>query len=79
MPCICYGAISGDEEFDTFLKSQKGKDVMDHLSRASLIIKSHKISIECGLHDVEFRQMFFKAFMHMLVGCDESGMPRVNE
>ncbi len=78
MPCICYGAISGDEEFDTFLKSEKGKEVMEHLIKASSIIMSHKIHIECDLRDIEFRQMFVKCFLHMLIGCDEQGRPKLN-
>lgn len=76
MPCICYGAISGDEEFDTFLKSDKGKEVMELLTQASTIIKSHKISEECNFSDIEFRQMFVKCLLHMLVGCDEEGKPK---
>ena len=78
MPCICYGAVSGDEEFDTFLKSEKGQDVMEHLTNAATIIKSHKISEEYMMRDIDFRQMFVKALLHMLVGCDENGKPVAN-
>ncbi len=78
MPCICYGAISGDEEFDSFLQSDAGKQVMEHLSIASMIIKSHKISFECDMNTIEFRQMFVKCLLHMLVGCDELGRPKTS-
>lgn len=77
MPCICYGAISGYEEFDTFLKSNKGKEVMELLTQASTIIKSHRISIEGDLSDMQFRQMFVKCLLHMLIGCDEEWKPKL--
>lgn len=79
MPCICYGAISGEEEMDRFLESKNGKDVMEHLTNAALIIKTHKISTQCNLRDSEFRQMFVKAFLHMLIGCDEQGKSKINK
>lgn len=79
MPCICYGAISGEEEFDTFLKSEKGKEVMEHIIKASSIIMSHNISLQCNLNNIEFRQMFVKCFLHMMVGCDEQGKPKAME
>ena len=78
MPCICYGAISGDEEFDTFLKSEKGQQVMEHITKAASIIMSHKISLECDLNNIEFRQMFVKCFLHMMIGCDENHKPKAN-
>lgn len=73
MPCICYGATSGKEEYDDFLKSKKGKQAMDHIIKAASIIMSHRISIEAvhNINDIEFRQMFVKCFMHMMIGCDE--------
>lgn len=71
MPCICYGAISGKEEYDNFLASDKGKEVMEHIIKAASIIMAHNISVECDLNNIEFRQMFVKFFLHMMVGCDE--------
>ncbi len=71
MPCICYGAISGKEEYDNFLASDKGKQVMEHMTKASSIIMAHNIHVECDLNNIEFRQMFVKCFLHMMVGCDE--------
>ena len=78
MPCICYGAVSGDEEFDTFLKSEKGQEVMNCLTQARDNIKSHRICEECSLNQIEFRQMFVKCFLHMLVGCDEILKPTLS-
>lgn len=76
MPCICYGAISGIEDYDAFLKSSEGLEVMEHLHKAAVLIKSHKLNPEViDMNTIEFRQMFVKAFLHMLVGCDEIGRP----
>lgn len=71
MPCICYGAKSGKEEYDGFLASAEGKETMEHLIKAASYIMAHKIDIECDLNNIEFRQMFVKCFLHMMVGCDE--------
>jgi hypothetical protein len=76
MPCLCYGSISGDEELDAFVNSEKGQHVMQNLTHAASLIKEHNISIECDLNQIEFRQMFVKCFLHLLVGCDEQGRPR---
>jgi hypothetical protein len=79
MPCICYGAISGKEEYDNFISSEKGKETMENLTKAASLIMSHKINKECDLNNIEFRQMFVKCFMHMMVGCDEQGKPKANQ
>ncbi len=79
MPCICDGAITGLEEIDTFLLSDKGREVMEHLSKAASLIESHRISRECDLNDIEFRQVFVKYFLHILVGCDEVDRPKANQ
>ena len=71
MPCICYGAKSGKEEYDDFIASDKGQEVMQNMSRCASIIMSHNIDRECDLNDIEFRQMFAKCFLHMMIGCDE--------
>jgi|HubBroStandDraft_2_1064218.scaffolds.fasta_scaffold1216496_2 hypothetical protein len=78
MPCICYGAVSGKEEYDNFLVSEKGKKTMDHLTKAASLIMSHNINVECDLNNIEFRQMFVKCFLHIMVGCDEEGKPKAN-
>lgn len=76
MPCICYGAISGKEEYDEFLASPQGKEVMENIINAASIIKSHSMPMEViDISIVEFRQMFVKCFMHLMVGCDEEGKP----
>lgn len=75
MPCICYGAVSGQEEFDSFLQSEKGQETMRSITRAASLIMSHRISDECTMNDIEFRQIFVKAFLHMMVGCDEKFRP----
>ena len=79
MPCICWGAISGEEEFDDFLKSEMGHIVMESLKMTAQLIKDHKFSTECtyDYQHMEFRQMFVKAFLHMLVGCDEEAKPKL--
>lgn len=76
MPCICYGAVSGDEEYDKFIKSEMGQEVMRNLKNAAALIKSADIHEECM--PMEFRQMFVKALLHMLIGCDEQGRPKLN-
>ncbi|GEM_PF-2833909 len=77
MPCICYGAITGKEDYDKFLESTEGKLVMKNLRDTAACIKSHAIDVEViDMNDIEFRQMFVKAFLHMLVGCDENGLPK---
>ena len=77
MPCICYGAITGKEDYDKFLESTEGKLVMKNLRDTAACIISHAIDVEViDMNDIEFRQMFVKAFLHMLVGCDENGLPK---
>lgn len=75
MPCICYGAKSGKEEYDDFISSDKGKEALEYIIKAASIIMSHNIDRECDMNHIEFRQMFVKCFLHMMVGCDEKEMP----
>ena len=42
MPCICYGATSGKEDYDKFLISEKGTAAMEHIVKAASIIMSHQ-------------------------------------
>lgn len=80
MPCICYGATSGIEDYDRFLKSAKGKEAMEHIIKAASIIMSHNLDPEViDMSTIEFRQMFVKCFLHMMVGCDENGRPVQND
>lgn len=80
MPCICYGAMSGQEDYDRFIKSTKGQEVMDHIVKAASIIMSHQLDREVeDMNIIEFRQMFVKCFLHMMVGCDEQGKPDSNK
>lgn len=75
MPCICYGATSGKEEYDKFIESPKGREVIESLIKASSIIMSHELDREViDTSTMEFRQMFVKCFLHMMIGCDEEGM-----
>lgn len=80
MPCICYGAMSGQDAYDEFIKSEKGKETLDHITKAASIIMSHSLPLEAihNVNDIEFRQMFVKCFLHMMVGCDEEGKPCPN-
>jgi len=73
MPCICWGALSGEQAYDAFLNTREGQDVMKHLKAAAFIIKNTDISYECKT--VEFKKLFVTALHHMLVGCDEGGKP----
>lgn len=78
MPCICYGAVSGYEAFDEYLNSNEGKLTMLAIEGLADRIKRHKLPSECmPYQEIEFRQMFVKAFLHMLVGCDEKGYPKL--
>lgn len=78
MPCICYGAVSGKEEYDDFINSEKGQQTMGHIIKAASLIMSHNISDEAmhNINNIEFRQMFVKCFLHMMIGCDEEGHPK---
>jgi len=80
MPCICYGAMSGQDAYDEFIKSEKGKEVLDHIIKAASIIMSHQLPREAihNICDIEFRQMFVMCFLHMMVGCDEEMKPKAN-
>lgn len=76
MPCICYGATSGKEDYDKFIESEDGKRVLDHITKAASIIMSHKIDLEViDMNAIEFRQIFVKLFLHLMVGCDEKINP----
>jgi hypothetical protein len=81
MPCICYGAVSGEEEYDDFIKSEKGQRAMEHIIKAASLIMSHNISDEAmhNINNTEFRQMFVKCFLHMMIGCDEKGQPKLKQ
>lgn len=69
MPCICYGAVSGDEELDRFLKTPEGVDAMQCLLIAAALIKKHRVCAECFYQD--FEKSFVKCFEHLLLGCPE--------
>ena len=80
MPCICYGAMSGQDAYDKFIQSEKGKEVMEHIIKAASIIMAHQIPLEAidNINTIEFRQIFVKCFLHMMVGCDEQFTPKSN-
>lgn len=74
MPCICYGHTSGKEDYDNFLASERGKEAMVHIIKAASIIMSHQLDPEViDISTFDFRKMFVKCFLHMMVGCDEEG------
>lgn len=71
MPCICYGATSGKEDCDRFLASERGKEVMQYITRAAAVIMAHEINPEVeDMSVTEFRRMFVKCFSHIMLGCD---------
>lgn len=80
MPCICYGAMSGKDAYDEFIRSEKGKETWDHLLKAAAIIMSHHLPDEAihNVNNISFRTMFATAFLHMMVGCDEKSHPKAN-
>ena len=61
------------EEYDDFIESDKGKQTMEHIIKAASLIMSHNISDEAkhNVNNIEFRQMFVKCFLHIMIGCDE--------
>jgi hypothetical protein len=75
MPCICYGYKSGKEEYDTFIESPAGYEVMKDLCKVASKIMSHEFVNDGEMNIFEFRQMFVKCFLHMMVGCDENCKP----
>ena len=81
MPCICYGAMSGQDAYDEFIQSDKGKEALGYIIKASSIIMAHNLPLEAihNVNHIEFRQMFVKCFLHMMIGCDEEGKPKANE
>jgi len=77
MPCFCYGAVTGQEAFDDFVKTENGKKTLQAIETVVVLIKTADLPSECMPYQIiEFRQMFVKGFMHMLVGCDEKGRPK---
>jgi hypothetical protein len=70
MPCICYGCVSGKEEFDKFLKSDEGQEVFSDLQRISSYLKNIKLHPECI--DSEFYKVWSDCFSHMMNGCPEN-------
>jgi len=73
MPCICYGAVSGNEMFDTILKSKEGQETFEDIKKLANRIKNHEIHEECM--DIEYRQTWVKCLLHLLIGCTENGLP----
>jgi heme-binding NEAT domain protein len=69
MPCVCYGAVSGNEELDKFRETEDGKEVYRDILHAAFLIKNASIDIECERN--EFNSAWIKCFDHMLNGCDE--------
>lgn len=69
MPCICYGAASGEEELDAFLLTKEGEKAMECLKEAAFLIKKNNVRLECWKGD--FEKAFIQAFTHMLLGCNE--------
>ena len=69
MPCICWGAVSGQEAFDEFLLSENGQETMRHLAAAKHLLLTHQLPQEC--YRSEFNDVFIKAFGHLLNGCDD--------
>lgn len=80
MPCICYGAMSGEDAYDEFLKSESGKEAMGYIIKAASIIMCHNLPAEAIQYcsPIEFRQMFVKCFLHLMIGCDEESKPKEN-
>ncbi len=69
MPCICYGAVSGNEDLNRFMKTEIGETVMTMLKSSAMLIKHFSVHEECYRED--FYSAFILAFDHMLNGCNE--------
>lgn len=69
-----------EEKYNKFIKSEEGHEIIKYLTKASDKIISN--SLPCQSSDftncLEFRQMFVKCFLHMMIGCDEYGHPIVH-
>ena len=70
MPCICYGAVLGKEEFDRHLETPAGQEVLIMLRIVANKIKDNfEVDPECYIR--EFRKVWIEAFEHMLLDCPE--------
>lgn len=69
MPCICYGAVSGDEQLDKHLQTENGRETLLCLRAIASQIKLANIDIECDRR--EFNRAFVTMFSHLLNGCPE--------
>jgi hypothetical protein len=71
MPCICHGAMTSDEFLDGVVKSDQYRDIMELLGDAKTLIERIPMHPECGMTEIELKQEFVKAFLHILIGCDD--------
>lgn len=72
MPCICHGAISGNEEFDRMKKEfpRTWNEVLKNLRDAAILINTFPLQVECD--ESNFHIVWMEAFAHMLQGCPEN-------
>ena len=71
MPCICYGAVSGDEAFDDLKKRYPDhfEAIMTALMKAEFLIRSAPYSDECFKEN--WQKKWVKCFEHLVCGCPE--------
>jgi hypothetical protein len=69
MPCICHGAVSGDEMLDKLIKTPEYKKANALLKEAASIIHHIPIDMEC--YPTSFYDAWCTAFRHHLRGCNE--------
>jgi hypothetical protein len=79
MPCSSFNAKSGQEYYDEFLETEKGKEALCHIIKAASIIMSHNLPAEAKDWNIfAFRQVFVTCFLHMMFSCSEQGKPKAN-
>lgn len=68
MPCICHGAVSGDEMLDKIVGTPEFKKANKLLKEAAMVIQNTPIDREC--YSTSFYDAWIQAFRHHLRGCD---------
>lgn len=71
MPCICYGAVSGKEEFDRIKQTDPDRwnKIHKNLTEAALLVNQTRIHEECFRH--AWQKIWLECFEHLLLGCPE--------
>lgn len=68
MPCICHGAITGDDFLDSIINTPEFKKVNKMLKEAASSINAIAIPMETYVQS--YHDAWMHAFKHHLRGCD---------